>query len=156
MRRTLAATSWIVPCVFFVSLAAQDPQPPTGQPPPQAQKADAKEVTLTGCLATGDQPNTFKLTNIGVAEKATIQPGEVVGTTGVKAGEALQLIGVDAEKIKAHVGHTVAVTGMLAPPKEGQTAAPPPAARTEAPGMERRLNVKSFKHVDATCPPAAK
>jgi hypothetical protein len=155
MRRTLAATACIVMCAFLVAAAAQTPQPPTGQQPPQAQQADAKAVTLTGCLAAGDQPNTFRLTNIGVADKPVTTPGEVVGTTGVKAGEALRLIGTDAEKLKAHVGHTVAVTGMLVPRKEGQAATP---ATPDRPGTQERadvsLNVKSFKHVDATCPPA--
>jgi len=145
MKRTLVATSWIVVCAFLVGAAAQTPQPPT-------EKADEKTVTLTGCLATGDQPDTFKLTNIGIAEKPAKQPGEMVGTTGIKTGGALQLIGNDAAKLKQHVGHTVAVTGVLAPQKEGQAAAPPTPATQEKSDM--RLNVKSFKHVDTTCPPA--
>jgi len=145
MKRTLAATSWIVVCAFLVGVAAQMPQPPT-------EKADQKTVTLTGCLATGDQADTFKLTNIGIAEKPAKQPGEMVGTTGIKTGEALQLIGTDAAKLEQHVGHTVAVTGVLAPPKEGQAATPPTPATQERPDM--RLNVKSLKHVDTTCPPA--
>ena len=144
MKRTLAATSCIV-CAFLVGAAAQTPQPPT-------EKADQKTVTLTGCLATGNQPDTFKLTNIGIAEKPAKKPGEMVGTTGIKTGEALQLIGTDAVKLKQHVGHTVAVTGVLSPRKEGQAAAPPTPATQERSDM--RLNVKSFKHVDATCAPA--
>jgi hypothetical protein len=127
---------------FLVCAAAQTPQPPAG-------KADEKTVTLTGCLATGDQPNSFKLTNIGVAEKPAGQAGEMVGTTGIKTGEALELIGSDAAKLKPHVGHTVAVTGMVVPRKEGQAAEP------SAPGSsDTRLNVRSFKHVDTTCPAA--
>jgi len=149
MKRTLAATSWIVVCAFLVGAAAQTPQPPTEKPD---QKADQKTVTLTGCLVTGDQPDTFKLTNIGIAEKPAKQPGEMVGTTGIKTGEALQLIGTDAAKLEQHAGHTVAVTGVLAPRQEGQAAAPPAPATQERSDM--RLNVKSFKHVDTTCPPA--
>jgi hypothetical protein len=142
MKWTLATTSWIVVCAFLVGAAAQTPQPPT-------EKAEEKTVTLTGCLATGDQPDTFKLTNIGVADKPAKQPGEMVGTTGIKTGEALQLIGTDAAKLKQHVGHTVAVTGVVAPRKEGQATAPPTQEKSDM-----RLNVKSFKHVDTTCPPA--
>jgi hypothetical protein len=161
MKRTLATTSWIVACAFLVSAAAQAPQSPTEQPP-QTKEADEKTVTLTGCLAAGDQPDTFKLTNIGVAAKPAAKPGEMVGTTGIKTGEALQLIGTDAAKLKQYVGHTIAVTGMLVPRKEGQAAAPatPDPARPGAPAMQersdRRLNVRSFKHVDTTCPPAGK
>jgi hypothetical protein len=153
MKRTLATSSWIVVCAFLVSAAAQTPQPPTQQPQPQAKESAEKTVTLTGCLATGEQPDTFKLTNIGVAEKPAKEPGEVVGTTGIKRGEALQLIGIDAAKVQQHVGHTVAVTGVLVPRKEGPAAPPTPATQERS---DMRLNVKSFKHVDTTCPPAAK
>lgn len=159
MKRTLATASWIVVCAFLVSAGAQTPQPPTEQPP-QAKGADEKTVTLTGCLAAGDQPDTFRLTNIGVAEKPAKQPGEMVGTTGIKVGEAIQLIGTDAAKLKQHVGHTIAVTGMIVPRKEGQAGAPakPDPARPGAmpEKSDMRLNVRSFKHVDATCPPADK
>ena len=154
MKRTFATSSWIVACAFLVSAAAQATQSPTNQPPPQTKEAEEKTVTLTGCLATGEQPDTFKLANIGVGEKPAKQPGEMVGTTGIKSGEALQLIGIDAAKVQQHVGHTVVVTGVLVPPKEGQPAAPPTSATQERSDM--RLNVKSFKHVDTTCPPAAK
>jgi hypothetical protein len=155
MNRTLAATSWIAACAFVVSVAAQTPPPPTEpQQPPQPKEAAEKTVTLTGCLAAGDQPNTFKLTDIG-ADKKAAQPGEMVGTTGIKTGQAVQLIGTDAAKLKGHIGHTVAVTGMLVPRKEGDPPATPEPAR---PGVQEtadmRLNVTTFKHVDATCPPA--
>lgn len=161
MKRTLTATSWIVACAFLASVAAQTP--PTQQERPQAKQADDKTVTLTGCLATGDQPNTFKLTSIRAADRKGAQPGEMVGTTGIKTGEALQLTGTEGvAKFKEHVGHTVAVTGMLVPGKEGIAAAPatPDPARPGAPAMQERadmrLNVKTFKHVDAACPPAGK
>jgi hypothetical protein len=157
MRRTLT-TSWILACAFVVSVAAQPPaqQPPTQQPTPQATAADDRTVTLTGCLAAGEQPETFRLTDVRPAEKATAKPGEMVGTTGLKTGDAVQLIGTDAAKLKAHVGHTVSVTGMLVPGKEGYGA---PGAKPDAPAAkaaDMRLNVKTFKHVDATCPAPGK
>jgi hypothetical protein len=151
MKRTLATASWIVACTFLVRAAAQPPQPPTDQPQPQAQVSAEKTVTLTGCLANGDQADTFKLTNIG-AEKPARQPGGLIGTTGMKTGEALQLIGIDAAKLQQHVGHTVVVTGLLVPRKEARPAVPPPPAIPAT--QERsdvRLNAKSFKHVDTTC-----
>jgi hypothetical protein len=153
MRRTLAI-SWILACAFVVSVAAQ---PPSQQQTPQAKQADDRTVTLTGCLAAGEQPDTFKLTHVRPAEKAEAKPGEMVGTTGLKTGDAVQLIGTDAAKLKDHVGHTVSVTGMLVPRKEGYGAAgakpETPAAQAEA---DLRLNVKSFKHVDSTCPAPGK
>jgi hypothetical protein len=116
-------------------------------------------VTLTGCLAAGDQPNTFRLTSIRTADKAAPKAGEMVGTTGLMTGESVDLIGTDAAKLKDHVGHTIAVTGMLVPRKEGYGATPAkpetPPAKMKA-GMTMNLNVKSFKHVDATCQPIGK
>jgi hypothetical protein len=159
MRQTLAATSWLVACAFLMSAAAQTPQPSTAQQPPPVQAADEKSVTLTGCLASGDESNTFKLTDIRSADKTAARPGEMVGTTGVKTGGVVQLIGTDAAKLQGHLGHTVAVTGELVPQKTGEAATPatptqPPS--TEQEKAEMRLNVTSFKHVDATCPPADK
>jgi hypothetical protein len=152
MRRTLA-TSWILACAFVVSVAAQPP----AQQQPQAKAADDRSVTLTGCLAAGEQPDTFTLTHIRTAERPAAKPGEMVGTTGLKTGDVVRLIGTDAAKLKAHVGHTISVTGMLVPRKEGYGApgAKPdtPAAKDEA---DMRLNVKSFKHVDTTCPAPGK
>jgi hypothetical protein len=156
MKRTLA-TSWILACAFLVSVAAQTPQSPTGQQPPQTKEAGERTVNLTGCLATGDRPDAFRLTHIRAGEKAAAKPGEMVGTTGLKTGDAVQLIGTDAAKLKDHVGHTITVTGMLVPRKEGYGA---PGAKPDTPAAkdqaDRRMNVKSFKHVDATCMPVGK
>jgi hypothetical protein len=157
MKRTLA-TSWILAWAFLVSVAAQ---PPTGQQPPQAKDAGDRTVTLMGCLATGDQPEMFELTHIRPADKTGATLGEMVGTTGLKTGDAVQLIGTDAAKLKDHVGHTVSVTGMLVPRKEGYGAAgakpgTPAAKERMKEQAEMRLNVKSFKHVDATCTPPGK
>ncbi|CAN5643128.1 hypothetical protein BH23ACI1_BH23ACI1_32470 [soil metagenome] len=152
MTRTLA-TSWILACAFAVSLAAQPP----AQQQPESKAAGERTVDLTGCLAAGSQPDTFRLTHIKAAKTPTAKPGEVVGTTGLKTGDAVQLIGTDAAKLKAHIGHTVTVTGMLVPRKEGyaEPAAKPgtPAAKEQG---DMRMNMKSFKHVDATCPAAGK
>jgi hypothetical protein len=152
MKGTLAATSWLVAFAFLVGAAAQTPQPPAERP--QAKEADEKTVTLTGCLAPGDQPKTFRLTSIRTADKAAPKPGEMVGTTGLMTGESVDLIGTDAAKLEAHVGHTISVTGMLMPRKEGYAAAP--AKPETLPAKEKptmNLNVKAFKHVDATCQP---
>jgi hypothetical protein len=150
VMKTTVASSWILACALVVSVAAQPPQPPTGQQPPQAKPAEERTVTLTGCLATGDQPGTFSLTHLRAADKPAAKPDEMVGTTGLKTGETVHLIGLDAAKLKDHVGHTISVTGMLVPRAEGD-----PAAKPGAPAMtgkaQMRLNVKSFKHIDATC-----
>jgi len=68
-----------------------------------ASTAQAKSKTYTGCLAAGDSPKAFKLTNVdgGTDEY------ELVGGKG----------------LKDHVGHKVEVKGRLAAAKEKGEAA---------------------------------
>ncbi len=63
----------------------------------QAQDAGApKEHSMTGCLAKGDAPGTYKLTN---TEKG---PKEVV-------------IAETTAKLDPHIGHKVTITGVAVP-----------------------------------------
>jgi len=62
-----------------------------------ASTADAKSKSYTGCLAQGDEPKEFKLTNVDGGSDEY----ELVGGKG----------------LKAHVGHKVEVKGTLAPAK---------------------------------------
>jgi len=64
----------------------------------QAQDAP-KEHSMTGCLQAGDDPGTFKLTNL---EKG---PKEVV-------------IAETTAKLDPHVGHKVEITGVAVPGKD--------------------------------------
>jgi hypothetical protein len=158
MKRILAATCCLTAWGFLAAAGAQTPQPDRPQAEKQVQTPTEPSVTLKGCLAAGEEPNTFKLANIQPPEGEPA-PGEMVGTTGIKQGGAVRLIGTDDLKLEPHKGHTVEVTGTLVPPSD--TAQEPPAEPdpTRA-GQDReeemRLNVKSFKHVDATCPPATR
>jgi hypothetical protein len=130
-------------------------------------------VTLTGCVKAGAEPNSFVLSNIK-ADDAKAAPG-TTGTTGTAAmpdmkGQELKLTGAPASvDLSKHVGHTVSVSGMLAPQAgmnpRGTTGAPstttpsttepatPSAAR---PSMDmdkaaRSFNVSSLSMVSATC-----
>jgi len=59
--------------------------------------AAGKPATHTGCLAQGDEPKEFKLTNVD-------------GGT-----EEYELVG--GKDLKAHIGHKIEVKGKLAPAK---------------------------------------
>jgi hypothetical protein len=161
MKRILIGSCAALACA--VSLAAQTPASPPQDPPkptaPSASSSSAeKSVTLKGCLRAGEQPDAFVLANAST-------PTETAGTTGTTAAPAMKnqtvrLIGAPTGiSLKDHVGHTVEVTGMIAPqgarPSAGAT---PPAGATPAPGAaattgsaDTRLNVKNVKHVDAKC-----
>ena len=160
MKHTLMGTGLAL--TFAVGLAAQAPATPAGQDQPKAgQSASAeKSVTVKGCLRAGDQAGTFVLANASTAMETT-------GTAGTAAAPAaaapaiknqtLRLIGAPAGvSLKDHVGHTVEVTGMIAPQgaksstpagTSGTPAAGAGAAASDGPS----LNVKSVKHVDPKC-----
>jgi len=107
-------------------------------------KAKGKEMTLTGCLKSGDEPNTFMLTNVG-------------GTAGKSAGE-YELLPSGGVDLKAHVGHKVEVTGthlstaeamkMEGEAKSGMTKK---QAKSEE-AREHHLKVTAVKHVSPSCP----
>jgi hypothetical protein len=59
-----------------------------------AKKAGRGSHSMTGCLQKGDEPNTYKLTN--------------VEGTGPKTVEIVAASGVD---LAPHVGHKVTITG---------------------------------------------
>ena len=90
--------------------------------------------TYTGCLAKGDGPNEFKLTNVngGSAE--------------------YELIG--GKDLKDHVGHKVEVKGKEVGAKQAAKAeaASGSAEKGESEATHEHIRVSSMKHIAATCP----
>src|SRR5688572_9356712 len=83
----------------------------------------AESVTLIGCLKAGKKQKNFTLTNVA---------GDVA---------TYRLAGKSGLDLKTHVGHKVALTGVLVPR---------PNAKTKAKGKIKtaadRLNVTAIKH----------
>jgi len=67
-------------------------------------KVQPQPVTLTGCVAAGEQPDTFVLTHI-------TSSADVVGTTGSSGMPIYWLSPKD--KLKGHVGQKVDISGTL-------------------------------------------
>lgn len=95
-----------------------------------------KEMKVTGCVAQGHDADHFMLSNAmisGEAMKSDMKPS------------SYELMGGD---LKAHVGHKVEVTGVMADYKmidhEEKTA--------EMKKMDGSLTVKSVKMISTTCP----
>ncbi len=88
---------------------------------------------LTGCLQKGEQPNTYKLTDVGRQHRSV----EVVEIAS----------GVD---LAAHVGHRVTITGTRVAPREA--AAAEGAKGTKGERAERNLRADSVKMVSEKCP----
>ncbi|MBZ5627886.1 MAG: hypothetical protein LAO06_03375 [Acidobacteriia bacterium] len=77
-------------------------------------KAKAKDATMTGCLsAKPDASGSYTFTNAD-------------NKKGVKVGPA--------DKLKAHAGHTVELTG-----------------KWSGTGKDKSFEVASLKHIDTTC-----
>src|SRR5271170_200627 len=76
----------------------------------KAQDTAPKEHSMVGCLAKGDAPDTFKLTNV---------EGGKVDSVGIVSST------VDLSK---HVGHKVEITGTAVPKKDAEMDANVPKA----------------------------
>lgn len=166
---TCAAVLW-----FAMLGAATQPAPPP----------DGSTVTATGCLRAGQETGTFVLEKITWSPASSASPADsaahhdaspqrdrptapATAASGPRdlpaAGQSLRLAGAPSKlKLSEHVGHTVTVTGMLAPvdpivrpavvlPDAPAGGAPrkPDTASNDA--MQRVLNVRSLTPVSAAC-----
>jgi hypothetical protein len=91
-------------------------------------KPAPKPHDMTGCLTKGDTAGTYKLTNVEGGKIKTVDITEVASTV---------------QKIDAHLGHKVTITG---------TAVPAPKAEGGKPMGEHYMKIDAFKHVSPTCP----
>jgi hypothetical protein len=175
MKHVFAAT-----CLAVTAAVALSAQAPYGQDQPKGKStgaADEKTITVTGCLRAGDEPDTFVLANVKTDAAKGEKPMGTAGTSAIAPDSTLRLIGAPAnQNLKAHVGHTVELTGTIAPrgktdrtgstppagtagttppttpPTEGGT--PPDAAAGQRPRGASDMssfNVKSMKHVSEKC-----
>ncbi|MCA1561274.1 MAG: hypothetical protein LC804_13780 [Acidobacteria bacterium] len=194
MKRVISTTG--IALTLAVGLAAQTPQtPPAGTRGERPKGGADQSVTLKGCLRAGEGANTFVLANVDMT--GLQEPDPAVGTTGMEmqptkpepsqpeavasadtaaqAKATVRLMSSGSVDLAAHVGHTIEVTGTLAPRAETDNAAPAAAETAETrpttgdmtqktqphAGMKHdegglqahRLTVKSIKHVDAKCTP---
>jgi hypothetical protein len=172
MKRAISITCFAA--AFAVGLSAQAPSTSA------TAQSDSKTVTLTGCLRAGDAPGSFVLSNTKTADKAAAgatSATSTTGTTGTAGGATTTTtttVSKDLENATVkltgsptgvtlgdHVGHTVQVTGTLAPQtaSASATAAAPSPASPAEPGAasatasksQPALSVTSFSMVAGTC-----
>lgn len=126
MNRTIIALAAAAGLALATGAWAADTGASTGE--------KASSGTYTGCLAKGDGPNEFKLTNVN-------------GGT-----EEYELIG--GKDLKDHVGHKVEVEGKLVSAKRAAKLekASGTAGTSESEAGHEHLGVSSMKHIAATCP----
>jgi len=133
MKKVLAAI-----CAVTLAGTVVAAQSGAAGAPGQEKKAEPGAMTVSGCVAAGAGPDQFQLTNATMATPAAEKAGDK------PKGVTYNLVG--GQNLKAHVGHRVEVTGMLAKP---DPAAAKPAAGGDVRGT---LNVKDVKMVSTTCP----
>lgn len=153
----------------------------TSSAPQTGAKVPSATLTVTGCLRAGSEAGTFVLassTPVSAAadtntaghhespESKGTRPARAPAESTVVAGETLRLAGTVAKvNLADHVGHTVTVTGMIAPRDPVVTPgivlpdARPPGDTTsreagrgqDTPSGPRVLNIRSVTHVAGTC-----
>jgi hypothetical protein len=96
-----------------------------------AQRAQAQEApeehSMTGCLKSGTEPNTYMITNIEGKGPKTI--GIVSSTTD----------------LAPHVGHKIAITGTAVSAMNAEK-------EKNVPKAEHYMNVTAIKMISETCP----
>jgi hypothetical protein len=107
--------------------------------------------TNTGSSDTGAYSDSDSATQSSGTSNITTFEGCLSEANGKftltdQSGTAYELTGKTAS-LKAHVGHTIEVTGKLA----GASASEPGSMSGEQANMEQTLQVSSFRHVSATC-----
>jgi len=157
---------------------AASAQQPTGSQATQQSTAPRanQQITVSGCIAAG-QNNTFTLTAAPTETQSEAPTGTTATTpAGTKVAKTITytLAGGNPSELQSHVGHTVQVTGVEAPPQvstavkesrqsqaatqgtsgtSGAAAAASPKVETtsQAQIVVRQLTVSSVKMVSQQC-----
>jgi hypothetical protein len=169
---------WVIAVGISAVLATAGAARPAAQSASTQQSAKPAILTVTGCLRSGVDPDTYILANL--KWKAPAPPGGTAGTTAAAESAApsaaasatsLRLVGGPAVRLADHVGHMVEVTGILtdesAPaPGDGDAAR---RARTGTGGdqtmrderaktgmrPEQTLSVRTVRALGSECAPGA-
>ena len=135
------------------TLGAQRAIPRGSKAPPKAD-ADAKTVTITGCVTQGIDADHYVLAN-AVRREQPPSSTAVAGTSGttgsdkVGASDRTGPYDLQGGEFKAHLGHQVEVTGT-----SGSTGKTTDRATSENAAARKplpRFNVLSVKMLSATC-----
>ena len=116
-------------------VAAQSTPPPPQTPAEPAQKA--QEVSITGCLVQGSSPNVF------ILENARAKPED----QGEKAVTYVIAVAKPEMSLKAHLNHSIKVTGTA---EKLSAAATPPAAPPAAGQKPKEAELPKFTASNVT------
>ena len=141
-----AAIAMAVGCTVALSAQAV-----SGDKDKAAQTSMNSPVTVTGCIAKGDEAGHYVLTNAVLtpetaptASGATSAPA-IDKTASMAAATSYALKG---DQLEGHVGHKVEVTGTTLQEKATSTSNPTSAGATSP---QTTLDVKTVKMVSTSC-----
>lgn len=112
---------------------------------------DQSNMTVTGCLQAGTEPDTFMLSNVSMASgESGATPNQMA-----RAESSYMLIPDGNVQLKKHVGEKVQVTGM--PSQMGDQSSSSSSSGSSAgssSGMNQpaQFRVSSIKKIGSTCP----
>ena len=162
MKRMLTAL-WL-PMALSLAIAAIGAPKHKQDISTKASSSTSSQITLTGCLQTGTEPNTYVLTNAITStaknkrgkESSNQAPSEMA-----RAESSYILVPENGVDLSKHVGHRVRVTGtveegsssssgMTGSSSSGQTSSNSMSSQSNQSNMAR-FDVKSIRHVSNTC-----
>jgi hypothetical protein len=152
MKRLFTGSCVLAMSAFAFSVGAQQPTQPPQTPPatPPTEQAPAtpdtpsmgKDATIKGCLQAGAGADSFVLANV-----ARATPGAPGAPSAAAEKKSVNLKVADSTvDLKAHIGHTVEVTGSFIKPAAG--------AMSEAAGPGKKVKtfeVKSVSMISPSC-----
>ena len=124
--KTSIVPALIVSCAFAFGLSVRAQEKP--KPAPDTAKPAAAEHTMTGCLQKGADPDTWLVTN-----------------TAPKGPKTIGIV-ESKDKLDAHVGHKIDITGTAVPAAEAEAMKMKPAK------ADHYMKITAVKMVSATCP----
>jgi hypothetical protein len=117
----------------------------------KAQTSMNSPVTVTGCIAKGDEAGHYVLTNaVLTPETAPTATGATSAPTTDKTASmaAATSYALKGDQLEGHVGHKVEVTGTTLQEKATSTSNPTSAGSTSP---QTTLDVKTVKMVSTSC-----
>src|SRR5215469_11447196 len=130
MRKTFLTACMLLLCGLWAVAQQQSDPSQSSQPTSSSQAtSSASGTTIQGCLSGSSG-------NYTLADKSS--------------GNSYQLTGNTA-KLSSHVGHEIQITGTAAQPSAASSSGATAAAPSGGAAGQQTFEVKSFKHIAATC-----
>jgi len=138
MSRMFASFALALGCA--VALHAQETKTTTKT---EVKGNDAKTVTYSGCMQSGEQPRSFVLAKVVPVGRTTTTEVGTSGATTTTTTTNYVLVPGEKVEFQPLVGHKVEVTGVMIPAGKSKTETETKIEREDAPDTKVKETVKS-------------